>query len=280
MPKTRSSQGSNDSISDEQKRLGSALSFIEADLQITAQKKNRWKELLSVIPDVLRHPFSIFFCSAILIPFFIFQFNTYRTLIDARQKKAIEVMEKNADFESRFNLLNVELANFYQKNVDLCAEMDSYRISNDKENLAKNRLELRSLGNGAKTEFQNHYADFIKVYPDIEQVHWLDSLLIYGVFLQLYPSSALKDLDDPNKINSRLAKLHQDIDEYKKNYSNSLVVIRQFQDKFFDDVPADRKFDDVNKGLNERYNQLTNDRKRIIGSLIEDLTPEFSLRLW
>lgn len=261
------------------------LATLEGDIGFDSNKRNWGKDLLLSIPDILRHPFALLLMSSALIPLLIFVFNTYKTRVDARQKKALEIVEKNANFDSQLNLLSVDFAFFYKNNVRLFAEIDSLRTSDPGDKAANLQLEnkkkeLRNKAKDFRSQVFDHYSQLVKSFPDSEKNIWVDGLFVQGMILNLFSADDLKALKLSRNGNQRLAQLQSDIEAYKTNYISSLALINGYQDKFFEDMPDTKRFDLVNKELNQRYNDLNNARQEVVSNLVEDFTPGFSLRFW
>lgn len=269
--------------------LSSVAALFEGGFGAVANKSSRWKHRFATLAEILRHPFALLLVSSALIPVLIFLFNSYKTLVDTRQKKALEIVEKNDDFERQLNLLNLDFAYFYKSNIQLFSEIDGLKTANTDDRAAmaeleKKKAELRTSANAFNPKIFEHFSQLVKSFPDSDQNIWVDNLYLHGVLLGLYSAEELKAFKTAGAsspaVGRQLTNINRDIAAYKQNYVETMKLIGRFQNKLFDDVPGNQRFDKVNQELNEKYNALSNARQEIISNLVEDFTPKISARFW
>jgi hypothetical protein len=220
--------------------------------------------------ESFRHPLALLLVSSILIPSIVYWLQARNTLREARQKKALEIVSRNADFEGQLYSLYTDLSFFNANNQSLLQPPKSPEDPGAKktreDQLRKNREEF-------KKEFANRYIEFTKLFSD--QHLWVDDLAVEGVVLRLFTAEDVRN----KSSNPDLTKLLRDIETYRRNVADSRIVLGRFQDLLI----SEGRYD-PNKISGEwvtgTYNKLRDQRRLIVDELVGDFMPRGSFVLF
>ncbi|HBB94964.1 MAG TPA: hypothetical protein DC054_06205 [Blastocatellia bacterium] len=233
------------------------------------------------LSGILRQPITLLIVSSVLIPFIVFSFNSCKARRDARQTKALDVIEKNSAFDGTLYSLYADLTTFYVNTKAIQGETPEER-----QNAIKSAQE-KFLG-----EFSTRNVEFAKTYSD--QHLWVDDLLLQGEILELYSADDLQRLRSylrtqkvgaeksltPQMCNcgEALAKLSRDVYAYRLNVSRSVGIIGKYLKLVsapgYEPNPAEeevkKKLDAELTAITSSYNDQHAERKQIIDELVKD----------
>ncbi|MDX6693313.1 MAG: hypothetical protein QOF02_916 [Blastocatellia bacterium] len=247
----------------------------------TAKQPARWRAMLDALTNAVRHPLALLLISSAVIPAVVYMLNARRTLAEDRQKKAVEIVKQNADFEGQLYSLYADLSLFHQNNKQtLAASLPSDKTGDELEKLRRAEIGRRQV-ELAKT-FGARYAEFSKNYSD--QHLWVDSLYVQGIILKLFTAEDVRKLRElqPEQpvsgLSANLLKLRDDIESYKQNFIDSAGLIGTYSALLLkkDYDPLTQSISDSisgAKGITGQYNNLRRERSIIIDNLVHDFTP-------
>jgi hypothetical protein len=233
------------------------------------------------LSEISRQPITLLIVSSILIPFIVFSFNSCKARREARQRKALDVIEKNSAFDGLLYSLYADLSTFYIKSKTIQGKTPEERQQ------AIGDARERFLG-----EFSTRNVEFAKTYSD--QHLWVDDLLLQGEILGLYSADDLQRLrtylrtqdvgaeksltPEACKCGEALAKLSRDVYAYRLNVSRSVGIIGTYLTLVsapgYEPNPTKdelkKKLDEELKDITNSYNDRHAERKQIIDELVKD----------
>jgi hypothetical protein len=236
------------------------LLLTDADSVRSEPKNHHW---LQISAASLRHPLALVLVSSLLIPFVIYLLQAHNASVDGRQKKALAIVTKNAEFEGQLDSIYADLSFF---NVRKQTLLQPPKPTESSDAMKQNQDKLRDEQDKSEKEFANRYTEFSKSYSN--QNLWVDDLVIEGVILGLFSANDIRNQNSkPN-----LVKLRNDIEMYRKNVVDSKSVLARYHKVLFEDEAYDPTKISGN-WITGTYNRLHDERKLIVDELVRDFLP-------
>lgn len=192
---------------------------------------------------VLRHPLFLMLVGSVigsfLIPWISQKTDRNRVLREARLKKKVEIVNKNIETISQLNVMVTRLGTFHKDNI---------RLKPSPARLPELQDKLRD--------------DMNKLYADFEKVGWwwYGSLNDEAVILEIVDSGGLE-------------KLRNDVTAYRQNIIQTVAAFNDFWHKCLSkeyDFEENGNVTQIQKAMNERLNQLANERVILVSNLVQD----------
>ena len=199
------------------------------------------------ILGVLKHPLFLLVVGSIigsfLIPWISQKNDKGRVLREARLKKGVEIVANNVRTISQLNSLVTRLGIFHKDNMRL------------KPAPAK----LAALQDKLTDDMNRDYAEFEK-----NGWWWYRSLNDEAVILEIVPPGGSD-------------KLRNDIDAYGTNITHTVAAFGDFWHKCLSteyDFEEKGKTSELQEQMNQRLNQLANERVALVNNLVHDFAVE------
>lgn len=249
--------------------LFAGLLLTDAETFSVPTDSDKHKSFTTRLVEIFKHPFALLIISSMLIPLTIYIFNSYKSVRDSRQKKALEIISQSAEFEGRISSIYKDLTLFQEDNRELFKALITSPNDAGNLNQIKNRRERFQIF------FNPRYSEFEKTGNDNL---WVEDLYAEGVALQLFTSEDVQTLNssegntDMSKIDPELKTLHENIDSYKKSFENTIQKIGDYKSNLINE-PADTKKIFVTGSINDALNKQRKERKNIVQNLVKTFTP-------
>lgn len=207
------------------------------DLETTnSETKQERTYLLKLrhLGEVLRHPFILFVIGAtttsLLIPYLNAKVNHNQLLQEARLKKAVEIADRNTEFNSKFNTLKTLLESFHNRSVRLQLSPAEFSVAHSK-----------------------FIDDFNRRYLELDERTWwwYSAIEREAAVLQLISPTELQALDAEFK-------------EYAKNLNDSFNILRPLWQAL-----TSREYKPDDKRSTDKVDAIIADVNRQIGVLFE-----------
>lgn len=261
-PQTKPQQTATVSGTDAIDSLG-AMMLTDAGAFVVKGPRGAWLQRRA---DLFRHPLTLLIVTSILIPSIIYVLQSRKSLTEVRQKKALEIVGRNAEFEGQLSSLYADLGFFNNSNQEILqSNHEAFEQAAKAKRTYKARGELDARRMKFDELYAKRYAEFAKSYSD--QHLWVDDLPVEGIILELFSADDVLD----KKPTPRLDKLRAHIEAYRKNVANSQEVLGLFHDALFQDGYYNTK--EIGGRFTTAYQKLHEERKALVDELVKDFLP-------